>query len=97
MSADDLEVRLNWISVVLVALFGLAFVAGLILHIQRPGSPQAALALQSGLVLLMLSPATRLLIALIERIRNRDWTFVAMTVIVAAELAVVMWRASARG
>jgi hypothetical protein len=96
VSAEDLEVRFNWVSVLLVALFGLAFVVGLILHVQRPGSPPASLALHSGLVLLMLSPATRLLIALIERIRRRDWTFMLMTLVVAAELAVVMWRASAR-
>lgn len=96
MSAEDLEVRFNWVSLVLVALFGSAFVIGLILHIQQPGSRQASLALHSGLVLLMLSPATRLLIALLERVRRRDWTFMLMTLIVAAELAVVMWRASAR-
>lgn len=93
---EDLEVRLNWISIALVALFGLAFGIGLLLQIRRPGSPEAAFVLQAGLLLLMASPATRLLIALVERIRRSDWTFVIMTMIVAAELALVMWRASAQ-
>ena len=94
--SEDLEVRLNWISIALVALFGLAFGIGLVLQIRRPGSPEASLVLQAGLLLLMASPAARLLIALVERIRRSDWTFVIMTVIVAAELALVMWRAGAQ-
>jgi len=93
---EDLEGRLNWLSIALVALFGLAFAAGLLLHVRRPGSPEASLALHAGLVLLMASPALRLLIALMERVRRRDWTFVAMTLIVALELTIVMWRASAK-
>ena len=93
---DDLETRFNWISIALVALFGLAFGIGLLLHIRRPGSAEASFALQGGLVLLMASPATRLLIALIERVRRRDWMFVLMTVIVGVELAIVMWRASGK-
>jgi hypothetical protein len=93
---EDLEARLNWISIALVALFGLAFGAGLLLHIRRPGSPEASLVLHAGLVVLMASPAARLLFALIERVRSRDWTFVVMTLIVAVELTIVMWRASAK-
>ena len=91
--SEDLEVRFNWVSIALVTLFGLAFGIGLLLHIRKPGSPEASLVLQAGLLLLMASPATRLALALVERIRRRDWTFVLMTVIVAAELALVMWRA----
>ena len=93
---EDLEARFNWISVALVALFGLAFGLGLLLHIRQPGSAEASFALHAGLILLMASPATRLLLALIERVRRRDWTFVLMTLIVAVELAIVMWRASAK-
>jgi hypothetical protein len=96
VTSQDLETRFNWVSLVLVTLFGVAFAAGLILHVQRPGSPEAMFVLQAGLVLLMASPATRLLIALAERIRRRDRTFVLMTLIVAVELAIVMWRASTK-
>ena len=96
MTSQDLETRFNWVSLVIVALFGVAFATGLILHVRRPGSPEARLVLHTGLVLLMASPAARLLIALSERIRRRDWTFVLMTLIVAVELAIVMWRASTK-
>ena len=94
MSNGDIEAKFGWISLVLVALVGVAFAAGLILHVSRPGSTSAAVALNTGLVLLMLSPAVRLTLAVAERIRRSDWTFVLMTVAVAVELAVVMWRAS---
>jgi hypothetical protein len=97
VSTQDVEARLNWIALVLVALFGAAFALGLVLHVRRPGSPEASFVLHTGLVLLMASPAARLLIALAERIRRGDRIFVLMTVIVALELAIVMWRASSRG
>lgn len=96
MTSQDLETRFHWVSLVLVALFGVAFATGLILHVRRPGGPEATFALHAGLVLLMASPATRLLIALAERIRRRDRAFVLMTLIVAVELAIVMWRASTK-
>ena len=88
MSAPDIEARFSWLSIVLVALFGAAFAAGLALQVTRPGSGEAAVALNAGLILLMLSPAVRLLLALGERIRRQDWTFVLMTLIVAVELAI---------
>jgi hypothetical protein len=97
VSTQDVEARLNWIALVLVALFGAAFALGLVLHVRRPGSPEASFVLHTGLVLLMASPAARLLIALAERIRRGDRTFILMTMIVALELAIVMWRASSRG
>jgi uncharacterized membrane protein len=95
-SPQDLEAKFSWLSLVLVGLFGLAFAAGLVLMIAQPGSPRAPVVLQAGLILLMCAPALRLVLALAERVRTRDWMFVAMTVIVAVELAVVMWRASRR-
>lgn len=94
--AQDLEAKFNWLSLALVALFGLAFALGLILMVSHPGSPRAVLVLQAGLILLMSAPALRLLIALVERLRRRDWLFVAMTLVVAVELGIVMWRASQR-
>ena len=97
MSTEDVEARLNWISLALVALFGAAFALGLVLHIRRPGSPESSFALHTGLVLLMASPAARLVIALAERVRRGDRAFILMTAIVALELAIVMWRASSRG
>lgn len=93
-SSTDLELRLRWLAVGTVTLFGLALTAGLVAHIVSPGSTTATQLLQAGIILLMLAPASRVLIAVAERIRRRDWMFVLMTVVVAVELAIVMWRAS---
>ena len=93
---SDLEVRFRWVSTAFVALVGACLALGLALHVAQSGGPDSVALLQGGLVLLMSAPAARLLVALVERIRRRDWTFVAMTLIVAVELALVMWRASRR-
>lgn len=91
----DLEVRLRWVSIGMVILFGAALAVGQTLYLLNPGSTAAPIALQTGLILLMLSPAVRMLVATAERLRRRDWAFVLMTVIVAAELGIVVWRAAA--
>ncbi len=97
MSATpDLEVRLRWLSVSHVALFGLALMAGVVLHLASSGCVLSGWLLQAGLGLLMAGPAVRILIAVAERIRRRDWPFVLMTVIVAIELAIVLWRAASK-
>lgn len=93
MSAD-LEVRFRWVTAGFIVLFSAAFGAGLALHVWKPGGDESQGLLQAGLVLLMVTPAARLVVALMERIRRRDWLFVLMTVVVAIELAIVMWRAS---
>lgn len=94
MTTPDMEARFHWVPVVLVLLFGAAFALGLVLHVQRPGSREASVVLHTGLVLLMASPAARLLVALADRIRTRDHSFLILTLIVVLELAIVMWRAS---
>ncbi|HVL68979.1 MAG TPA: DUF1634 domain-containing protein [Vicinamibacterales bacterium] len=91
----DLDVRLRWVPALFIALFSAALGLGLVAHVLRPGPLSAGL-LQGGLVLLMAAPAARLLVAVLERIRRRDWTFVLMALVVAAELAVVMWRAATK-
>jgi hypothetical protein len=93
---DDLEVRYRWVSAAPIALFGLAFAFGLVVYLVAPLNPAALGALNAGLLLLIASPAARMAVALAERIRRADWTFVIMTVVIALELVVVLWRASVR-
>ena len=93
----DLEVRFRWVSVTSVALFAIALVLGMILHIFSPGSPVSVGMLQAGLVALMAAPGVRIVVAVAERVRRRDWSFVLMTMVVVIELAIVLWRASTRG
>ena len=92
----DIEERLLWVSRTNVALFGIAMVAGLVLHLASPYGVPSVRLLQAGLVLLMAAPALRILIAVAERIRRRDRVFVLMTAIVVIELGIVLWRAAAR-
>lgn len=94
--ARDLEVRYRWLSIGSVILFGLAFAFGLTLYLFDHRSAASLRWLQVGLLLLMATPALRILIASAERIRRRDWTFLALTAIVVVELAIVLWRAASR-
>jgi hypothetical protein len=93
---EDLEVRYRWMSIGSVILFGVAFAFGLILYVLDRGSAASLLWLQAGLLLLMASPAVRMLVAGAERVRRRDWTFLALTAAVIGELGVVLWRAATR-
>lgn len=90
----DLDVRLRWLALATVWLFALALSAGMVLHLVRPGSRLATGLLDGGLVLLMAAPAVRILVAVAERVRRRDWPFVLMTLAVVIELAIVLWRAA---
>ena len=93
----SLEVRFRWLSIAAVVLFGAALAAGMVLHLASPGSVVSARLLQIGLVALMAAPGVRIVIAVAERIRTRDWPFVLLALTVVIELAIVLWRASARG
>lgn len=90
----NLETRYRWLPMAIVGVFSLAFAVGLALYAVEPGSRGAAVALNGGLVLLMLSPAIRILLATAERARRRDGAFILMTVAVLVELGIVLWRAS---
>ena len=92
---DDLEVRYRWVSITFVVLFSGALALGLILYVIEPAAPAAATALNAGLLLLIASPAARIVIATAERMRRRDWIFFGMILVIALELALVLWRAAA--
>ena len=89
----SLEDRLLWLVKAGVALSGVALGAGLALHVAgRTGN--AATLLATGLILLMAMPATRVVIAVLERVRIRDWRFVLVTLAVLIELSISMWLAA---
>ena len=94
--ARSLEVRLRWLSVMVVMAFASALLAGTILHLAAPGGHASTSLLRVGLILLMSAPAVRIGIGVAERVRLRDWTFVLMIVVVILELSLVLWRAAAR-
>ena len=91
---EDLEIRFRWISIAFVMLFSAAFALGLVLYVLEPGGRAAVAAIHGGLLLLIASPVARMAVATAERLRQRDWSFFAMTLVIAIELVVVLWRAS---
>jgi uncharacterized membrane protein len=60
-----------WLSVALLT-------AGMVLFIVSNAGSRADLVLNSGLVLLMTTPVARVLAALTEEIRVREWRFAAL-------------------
>jgi len=94
--AGDLEIRYRWMSIAVVVLFGATFAVGLILYVLDHESRAAAVVLHAGLILLMVSPAVRMLVAGAERIRRQDWAFLALMAVVVFEMALVLWRAITR-
>ena len=96
-AGTSLEVRFRWLSIAAVALFGVALTVGMMLHLVSPGSVVSTRVLHIGLLALMAAPAVRIMIAVAERIRTRDWPFVLLAFTVIVELAIVLWRAGYRG
>jgi uncharacterized membrane protein len=78
-----------------VVLSGILLAAGLALHVAGNATLSAPL-LAAGLILLMTLPATRVVIAIVERMRERDWPFVLVTALVLVELAITLVLATRR-
>jgi uncharacterized membrane protein len=63
------------------------FAIGLVMTVVRYEPAVARLLLGAGLVILLATPPARVVVSVIEYIRERDWTFVALTLIVLLALA----------
>ena len=59
---------------------------GLAMTLARYRSELARLLLEAGLIILIATPATRVVVSVIEYIRERDWLFVVLTLVVLAAL-----------
>jgi len=94
--SGNLEHRYRWISVGLVLLFGATLALGLLLYTLDHQSAIALVVLQTGLFMLMASPAVRIAVIAAERIRRRDWGFLGLTAVVVIEVGIVLWRAGTR-
>jgi uncharacterized membrane protein len=60
--------------------------AGLVLALVRGDSGLARALLSAGLVLLMATPAARVVLSAISYLRRRDWLFAGLTLIVLLQL-----------
>lgn len=63
------------------------FAAGLSLMILGRGDGLARVLLPAGLIILLATPATRVIVSVVEYVRERDWLFVALTLTVLLALA----------
>jgi uncharacterized membrane protein len=63
------------------------FAIGLVMTVLRYQTAVAELLLGAGLVILLATPPARVVVSVIEYIRERDWTFVVLTLIVLLALA----------
>jgi len=63
------------------------FAAGLSLMILGRGGGLARVLLPAGLIILLATPATRVIVSVVEYVRERDWLFVALTLTVLLALA----------
>jgi uncharacterized membrane protein len=60
---------------------------GLVLGLGVPESGLARKLMTTGLLLLLATPAARVVVSVIDYVRERDWLFATLTVIVLLELA----------
>ena len=67
-----------------VTASSIALAAGLALDLFN--APAAPWLLHVGIVMLLATPAARVIVSIAEYIRERDWTFATLTAIVLAEL-----------
>jgi uncharacterized membrane protein len=63
------------------------FAIGLVMTLAGYRSELARLLLEAGLIILIATPPARVVISVIEYIRERDWTFVVLTLVVLLALA----------
>jgi uncharacterized membrane protein len=62
------------------------FAAGLVMALTGYRDAVAGVLLEAGLVILLATPATRVVVSVIEYVRERDWTFVVLTLTVLLAL-----------
>jgi uncharacterized membrane protein len=76
-----------------VTASAICFAAGLIVTLasQPAESALAQPILDAGLIILMLTPLVRVLVSLLEELRDRNWFFAAITLAVVAVLCATLW------
>ena len=62
-------------------------ISGLALMLTNAGGRFATALLTSGMVILMATPAARVVVSIVDYARERDWMFFVLTLVVLLELA----------
>jgi len=87
LPAGELERVLGKVLLTGITTSTIALAAGLALALGWPTYAAGDLLLRAGLVILMATPAVRVLVSVVEYARSRDWLFVALTTTVLLVLA----------
>jgi uncharacterized membrane protein len=69
-----------------IAVSTVCLAAGLLLTFTGVDPSLSSILLQAGLLVLLGTPATRVLVSVVEYVIERDWTFAVLTTIVLIEL-----------
>ena len=92
--AGHLELIIGRVLRLGTATSSMCFAAGLSLMILGRGGALARVLLPAGLIILLATPATRVIVSVVEYVRERDWLFVALTLTVLLALAASVVAAS---
>jgi len=92
MKPDDrgqggLEVAIGRVLRVGVAASSVLLVVGLLLTLVHKADDVALIVLTIAIVILLATPAARVVISVVEYVRERDWLFAGLTLIVLLTLA----------
>ncbi len=93
-SADSLERTVGRVLKLGVTASSLCLGAGLAASLLGVKAAVARPLLQAGLLVLLATPASRVVASVVAYLRSRDWLFVALTLVVLLELALSVIAAS---
>ena len=86
-SAGSLELAVGRLLRLGITASSMCLGVGLALALSRADAGVARLLLTIGMVILLATPAARVVVSVVEYARKRDWIFAALTLIVLLELA----------
>jgi len=93
-SVDEIERTLGRILGIGVTISSIALAAGLVAALVVGPGRAATFLLTSGVLLLLATPITRVVVSSVGYARRRDWVFVVLTAIVLAELLASIFAAT---
>jgi uncharacterized membrane protein len=85
VESDRLERNIGIVLRAGVTIGSLCLAGGLAMTLVQPGDTAEVL-LRVGIIILLATPVARVLISIVEYMREHDWTFVVLTAIVLLEL-----------
>lgn len=86
MSAPKLERLIGTVLRAGVMASSVCLAVGLVLSLATGGGAAAAFLLNAGIIILLATPVTRVIVSTIQYVIDRDWAFATLTFVVLLEL-----------